>query len=322
MRIGQRMIAVRLLTEGGETISINGAGQDVGNTQLEVDIAVNMSVSPTANSGTLRIMNLSSKSRHSIAGRIKREIDISKAVVESSVDYTSVLDNPIVIQTTTRRGDCYVEIDAGYDQNVPRVFEGSSQWARHYKQGPTWITELQIGDGLATMSAGVAQRSFPPGSTILEVIRYLVRCMALDDSVLRTPLQLTDAIGRGNTTFPYGFTTFGQASNLLTAMLTPFGAEWFVDRGQFFVVRKGHALPEPAVTVDFFSGLMHTPEPIENGGIRIRSMFRSDIRIGRSIIVSGVEYDGEYRVESVSHHMNNRYGQAVTEAFLAQRETF
>lgn len=320
MRVGQRRIAVTLFTSGDEQITINGAGADIGNTQLEVDVSVNMSVSPAANSASVRIMNLSRSTRQSIAGRIKRNLDISKAIVEANVDYSSVLENSIVQQTVTRRGDCYVWIDAGHDQNVPRVFEGSSQWARHYKQGATWVTELQVGDGLSTMMGAVAKNTFPPGSLYLDVLRYLVRRMALDDSVLRTPLQLADAIGRGNVTFPYGITLNGDARWAVSNMLEPFGAEWFVDRGQFFVVRKGHALPEPAPTVDFASGLLHHPEPIESGGVRIRSMYRADIRVGRGVIVSGVDYDGEYRAETVSHRMNNRYGEAITEAFLMPPE--
>jgi hypothetical protein len=316
MRIGKRRISVRLETIDGIAIEINAPGADVGNTQLEVDLSVNMSVSPAANSAMVSIMNLSRSTRQMIAGRIKRNLDISAATIDLPVDYTSVAENPIVQQTVTKRGDCYVLIDAGYDDFIPRAFEGSCQYTRHVKQGPTWVTSLQVGDGLSTMMAGVAARTFPPGSLYLDVLRYLVRLMALDDSVLKTPLQLTDAIGRGNTVFKYGITLSGDARWAVSNMLEPFGAEWFVDRGQFFVVRKGHALPEPAVTVDFFSGLMHTPEPIENGGVRIRSMFRSDIRIGRPIIVSGVDYEGEYRADNVMHRMNNRYGEAITEAIL------
>ncbi len=156
MRIGQRRIAVRLTTDGDEVISINEAGSDIGNTQLEVDISVNMSVSPSANSAHVRIMNLSRNTRRSIAGRVKREIDISDAIVQSDVDYTSVINDSIVKQTTIRRGDCYVEIDAGHDQDVPRIFEGSSQWVRQYKDRASWVTEIQVGAGLPTMMDGVA----------------------------------------------------------------------------------------------------------------------------------------------------------------------
>lgn len=320
MRIGQRRIAVRLTTESDEVLSINEAGADIGNTQLEVDISVNMSVSPSANSAMVRILNLSKSSRQAIAGRIQRDIDISSAIVQSNVDYTSIVEDSIVKQTTIRRGDCYVEIFAGHDSDVPLVFEGSSQWARHYKNGATWATELQVGDALSVTMDGVAARTFPPGSLFIDVLRHVVRTMSLDDSVLRTPLQLTDAIGRGNTVFPYGFTTFGDARWIVTNMLDPFGAEWFVDRGQFFVVRKGHALPEPAVVVDFFAGLLHQPEPIEGNGVRIRSMYRPDIRIGRLVQVSDVDYDGVYRAETVMHRMNNRFGEAITEAILMPPE--
>lgn len=320
MRIGQRRVSLEILTEGGERMLINEPGADVGNTQLEVDIGVSMSVSPTANSATVRILNLSRDNRQAIAGRIKRNLDISAAIVEANVDYTSIIENSIVQQTVTRRGDAYVRISAGYDSHIPEIFEGSCQYARHYKNGATWATELQVGDGLSTMSAAVADRSFPPGSLFIDVLRHVVRTMALDDSVLRTPLQLTDAIGRGNATFPYGYTAFGDSRWIVSNMLEPFGAEWFVDRGQFFVVRKGHTLPEPAAFLTPESGLMTHPEPTEDGSIRVRSMFRPDIRIGRKVRVSGVDFDGDYRVETVQHRMNNRYGQAVTEAFLSVPE--
>lgn len=316
MKIGQRRISVRLTTAGGDILTINDRHV---NPQLEVDVSVNMSVSPDANSGHVRIANLSRQSRQSIAGRIQREIDISSAIVESNVDYSDIIENPIVKKTVINRGDCYVEIDAGHDESVGRLFEGSSQWARHYKDGATWYTELQVGDALSTMMSGVASKTFPPGSLFIDVLRYAVRTMALDDSALTT-LGLIEAIGQGNTTFPYGFTAFGDAKWIVTNMLEPFGAEWFVDRGQFFVVRRGHALAEPAVFVDFASGLMNTPEPIENGGIRIRSMFRSDIRIGRLVSVTGVDYDGLYRADMVMHRINNRYGEAYTEAMLALPE--
>lgn len=314
-RIGQRRVGLRLTTAEDE-IEINSPGSSAGNTQLEVDVAVTMSVSQQANTATVRVMNLSRSTRQSIAGRVHRELDVSAATVEADVDVSAVLNDPIVKVTTINRGDAYVEIDAGYETGAARIFEGSCQWARHRKEGPTWVTEMQVGDGLLTMAAGVAHKTFPPRALAIDVVRYLVRVMGLDASVLRTPLQFSDAVGRGVTTFPDGFTASGQASWMVSNILEPFGAEWFVDRGQFFLVKRGHALPEPAVTVDFFSGLLHQPEPLESGGVRIRSMFRSDIRIGRLVQVSDVDYDGLYRCDVVSHRMNNRRGEAMTEAIL------
>ena len=320
MRIGKRRISVRLETAEGVAIDINSNGADIGNTQLEIDMSANMSVAPGGNSATIRIVNLSKSSRELIASKIQRKFDISAAAIAQGIDPAAIPGGSVAQRAVTRRGDCYAIISAGYDDVTPVIFEGAAPYSRHSKLGPTWYTELQIGDALTTMITGVAAKTFPPKTLLLDVVRYVVKSMGLDASVLKTPLQLTDAIGRGQTTFDYGFTAFGDSRWLLTAMLEPFGAEWFVDRGQFFVVRKGHALPEPAVVVDYSSGLRNHPEPTESGSVRIRSMFRSDIRIGRLVSVEGVDYAGVYRAETVMHRMNNRTGEAVTEAFLAPRE--
>jgi hypothetical protein len=320
MIVSQRRISVTMISESGQVV-VNGP--DV-NPQLEIDVSVNMSVSPTANSATVRILNLSQRTRQQLAGRTKRSIDLTAAILKNEQEgiTTKLQGSPIQEVTVVNRGDAYVRIDAGYDnRGTALLFEGSTQLMRHRKDGPTWSTEMAVGDGLSTMMAGVGAKTFPPGTLLLDVVRHVGRVMSLDISVLRSPLQLSDAIGGGHPTFPYGVTLFDDARWFMSNMLEPYGAEWFVDRGQFFVVRKGHVLPEPAVEVDFNSGLLNQPEPGEDGTVRIRSIMRPDIRIGRLVRLNGVDYDGDYRVDNVMHRINNRQGDAVTEAFLVRPVT-
>jgi hypothetical protein len=104
---------------------------------------------------------------------------------------------------------------------------------------------------------------------------------------------------------------------MMSEVLTPFNIEWFVDRGEMFVVRKGEALAEEPTSVDFGSGLLATPEPIEANRLRLRCLLRPDIRIARRGTVSGVEFSGTYRSEVVSHMANNRTGSATTEVILS-----
>jgi hypothetical protein len=102
----------------------------------------------------------------------------------------------------------------------------------------------------------------------------------------------------------------------MSEILSPFRIEWFVDRGEMYVVRKGETLAEEPVTLDFDSGLLSTPEIIEANALRVRSTLRPDIRICRRVTVSGVEFSGTYRSEVVTHNLNNRLGGAITEAIL------
>lgn len=311
--VPQRRTTVRLFTEASETLVINDRGVEP---QLEITFQAQLSITPDANSGVLTIFNLSPRSRKSIAGIIKKDIDLSTANIDVAADFTNLLQgDAIAKQTTIRRGDCYVEIDSGYDDRIARVFEGSSQRARHYRMGPTWATELRLGDGLATMMTGVASREFPSNTLLIDVIRHIVKTMALGPGNL-DETSLWAAIGRGLTRFPDGFHAFGDAKWILNELLHPLGAEWFVDRGEFYVVKKGVALPDDPVVIDYAGGLFATPEPVEGDGIRIRSIFRPDIRIGRLVSVQGVDYSGTYRVDHLAHAVNNRVGDAVTDAIL------
>lgn len=314
MKIPRRRTTVRLFTEADETLVINDQGVEP---QLTVEFSCSLSITPDANSADLRIWNLSPRSRQSIAGIVQRNIDISTAEIDVAADFTNLLQgDSIVKQTTIRRGDCYVEIDSGVDDRIARVFEGSSEWARHTKVGPDWITQLSVGDGLSTMMQGVASRTFPPKSLMIDVVRHIVKTMALGQGNL-DETSLFAAIGPGRTSFPMGYTVFGESKWLLNQLLHPFGAEWFVDRGEFYVVKRGHALPDEPATTSYSEGLIARPEPVEGGKLRIRSLMRPDIRLGRLVTIKGVDYSGTYRVETVMHAANNRHGSAVTEALVA-----
>lgn len=303
---------------GTETavITINPDGQDP---QLEVDFSCTMTITPDANNATVRIMNLSRATRDRIAGVTKRNLDVTKEIAGQPALYSALGGNPVVKVTTVKRGDVYVEIDGGYLPKPVRMFEGSAQWTRHYKTGPTWVTEMLVGDGLSTMMDGVARKSFPPGATLFEVVEYVIKTMGLGMGNV-TEEALLAIVGPGQTSFTFGFTTLGESKWLLSSLIKDFNGEWFVDRGQAYIVKKGEPLPDPAVSVSFDQGLMHQPEPLEGGKVRIRSMFRPDIRIGRKVAVLRANFEGTYRAEVVSHRMNNRVGEAVTEVILSTKE--
>lgn len=301
---------------GRPAIVVNPAGQDP---QLEIDFSCTMSITPDANMASLRILNLSRGTRERLAGVTKRRLDITAEMAGTPVKQVSLGADSTVKVTTVNRGDCYVEIDGGYLPTPARMFEGSCEWTRHQKNGPTWVTEMRIGDGLSTMMEGVSSKTFPPGTTLFEVVAHVIDSMALGRGNVTEQL-LTDIVGPGQTTFPFGFTTLGESKWLLSTLIKDFDGEWFVDRGECYIVRKGEALPDPPLTVSFEQGMINQPEPLEGGKVRVRSMLRPDIRLGRKVAVVRANFEGTYRVERLSHAMNNRVGVAITDMILSTRE--
>jgi hypothetical protein len=123
-------------------------------------------------------------------------------------------------------------------------------------------------------------------------------------------------MGSQNSSFPFGWTSFGDAKWALSEILGRTG-EWFVDRGDFFVVPRGEALPDAPVILSSDTGMIHSPEPGEAGKLHVRSIMRPDIRIGRKVRVVGPQYEGVYRAEVVTHVVNNRGGSAITDVLLS-----
>jgi hypothetical protein len=306
-----RLISLNVFSQT-ERIEINNPFMDA---QLEIDMSCTMSISPDANTAMVRIMNLSRKTRESLAGVTRRSLDVSGLIAGQPAVLSSLGGVPAVQATAVERGDCGVEIYGGYTDKPALLFLGTSQWVRHRHEGPTWITEMQVGDGLSTMMEGVASRSFPPGATTFEVVQYLVRVMALGQGNL-SEASLAAAIGSQYSTFPFGWTSFGDAKWALTQVLGN-TAEWFVDRGEFYVVARGTALPDVPAIVSVDTGMIYSPEPAEFGKIRVRSIMRPDIRIGRKVRVVGPYYEGVYRAEVVTHNANNRGGTATTDVLLS-----
>ena len=319
MRVPQRHIRVRVRRasddgQSSEEITVN---DDPLAVQLDVSLQTTMSISPDANQASVMISNLAKDRRQKLAGVVARSLDIGVADIDTPVTFRITdLGDGVNAQSVWDSGDSYVEIDAGYDSSAARVFQGSTQFARNYKSGPTWVTEMQIGDGLSTMMTGVVARTFAPGASAFEVVDHMRRVMGLGVGNV-TNANLSSLFRGAKTTFPFGWTAFGDAKFMMSEVLTPFNIEWFVDRGEMFVVRKNEALPQEPATVDFASGLLTTPEPIEQNRLRIRTILRPDIRICRRVIVSGVEFAGTYRSEVVTHSATNRLGGAITEVILS-----
>ena len=303
-------------SDGRPAIVINPAGQSP---QLEVDFSCSMSITPDANYASVRIMNLAPGTRERLAGVTKRKLDVSKEIAGMPALQAALGGASTVEVATVNRGDCYVKIDGGYLPTPARMFEGSCEWTRHAKVGPTWITEMNIGDGLSTMMEGLSAKTFPPGTTLFEVIAHVIDSMALGRGNV-TEQRLTEIVGPGQTTFPFGFTTLGESKWLLSTLIKDFDGEWFVDRGECYIVRKGEALPDPPLTVSFEQGMISTPEPLDGGKFRVRSMLRPDIRLGRKVAVVRANFEGTYRVERLAHAVNNRGGAAITDMILSTSE--
>ncbi|MCH8886844.1 MAG: hypothetical protein IIC13_09670 [SAR324 cluster bacterium] len=182
---------------------------------------------------------------------------------------------------------------------------------------------IEVGDGLSTRIGGIAIRRFDPGASTFEVIRYIVQTMGISNGNLTRESYL-NAIGRRHESeLPQGFTVWGDSERMLTSLLIESGAEWWVDRGAFWITPKGHPLDGEPIRVaeGREGGLRSEPQPQEGGAVLLDSWYRGDARVGRAVNVEARVLSGLYRIETVTHRGSNLRGDFQTLMQVRRIET-
>lgn len=325
--VKERVCRLSLVTEEGE-ILVNHDSDEAY--QLAINFNVRMSVSRQINRAQIQVLGLNQTTRDKIAGVTNGIIDLSNSFLSfpnsnrPTVSGTDLFPDGIARTQTIRNGHAYVDFEVGYrPEKVGRIFEGSSHWARHKKEGPIWSTNIDVGDGLSTRIGGVATRRFDPGASTFEVIRYIVQTMGISQGNLTRDTYL-EAIGRRHESeLPAGFTVMGDSEVQLTGLLIESGAEWWVDRGSFWITPKGQPLDGVPLRVaqGREGGLRYDPQPQEGGAVLLDSWFRGDARVGRSVNVEARVLSGLYRIETVTHRGSNLRGDFQTLMQVRKIET-
>lgn len=319
-RIPRRRIFVTYDTARDTRIFVNDPTR-VDSTELHVAMSCTMSVDPRRNRGAVIVANLAERTRNDLSGIIESTLDLRRDDLRDLFTPEQIADSRVLVRplqktTTIELGGGYCEIDAGEDDRVGRVFEGGVSRIRSAKNGPEWHTQFEIGDGLTTAAGAVANQEFNDGAKVFDVVRHIIRSLGLSIGTL-TLQQFQDAVGANVVSLlPRGYVASGSSNALLKQLLEHSGAEWFIDRGVFYIVKKGRPIdPNQAPVVveqDVMGGLRATPVPIDDRGIRAISDFRPDVRIGRLVETRARQLSGVWRADVVRHQLDNRAGRWMT----------
>lgn len=291
-----------------ETIEINSMLPE-----LETSFDVLQRVTSDANSARLRIVNLGPASRGWLQRTVKRSLDTTNKLTARTGSAASSSRQAKI--ETQRRADVHTDIDAGYDDRVGRLFEGSCQFARSQQSRTEWITDLHVGDGMALQLGAVVAREFAPNTLVFTVVKHLVESMGLALGNL-TQANLRAAMGHPQNRFIAGYSAIGSAKWSLDWIIRLTGAEWFIDEGTFYVTRKTLPLDEPETLLNQENGLVGRPQGIEGGGVVARTLVRNDIRIARQVRLESEEISGVFRADAIRHRGNNRRGTFETSITL------
>jgi hypothetical protein len=272
--------------------------------QIHVQATVQRSLGPSPGTATVRLYNLAQTTRDQISG-----------VVRSLARWRPV--SPVVLvdgllraggqeQTSTLAGMAALRLEAGWSGALEPLFSGTVvRPPRHYRQGPLRVTELQCSDGGFGDAVSCPSRAFPPQTPARAILEYLAGVLGCT----LAPTQGLAAFQGYKLAQPV--TVFGDAQQGITDLCGPLRLTWWTEGGVLFVLGDGESMPGQAVVVTPQEipntiRLYGEPEPADDGALRITCALASTIRCGHLVTVAATEQRGTYRVESVTHGVDNR----------------
>jgi hypothetical protein len=209
----------------------------------------------------------------------------------------------------------HVRLEAGYDGNLQRLFQGDVRYVRHIREETEWNTELHLGDGERAYRFARVNRSYNGGLKRSQAIKEIAREMGL-------PLaQNIDTI-IGDSEFVSGLTLSGPANRELTRVLDPLGLKWSIQDGRLQLLRSNED-NEQEVIVSQDTGMIGSPEfgtPEQNGktpSLTVRMLLYPGVTPGGLIRVQSQQINGTFKVEKVTH-TGDTHGQDWTSEIEAR----
>lgn len=144
-------------------------------------------------------------------------------------------------------------LKAGYknDLGVVQIFAGDVTRALTLREGPDWITEIEMQDGLSEFRDTKAALSFAKGVAAPTVLRDLAGRFGL-------PVRTLPA-GVESRQYPSGFAFAGRLRDAMDKACNYLGLEWSIQNREIQIVKKGGVFQKRAIVVSSESGMLGSP---------------------------------------------------------------
>lgn len=192
-----------------------------------------------------------------------------------------------------------IEVLAGYDGDLRRVFSGDVLYAFSERQDGDWITKIQLGDGLRAYNFARITKTYPSGTTYRTIVQDIATAMNL---------KLPNVTGTDLTKQISGSVSLhGPAHQELTRFLDPHRMDWSIQEGQLVILRSTDILAGEALVISEDNAMVGSPtygNPDKKGKspvLTVSCLPYPEVSPGRTIEVQSRDIHGQFRVEKVKH---------------------
>ncbi len=238
-------------------------------------------------------------------------------VVEKSLEDTpntcEITVNNLAEETRTflQKRPLHVRLDAGYADQLSRLFSGDAILAHSRRDGTEWLSKLQIRDGGRAHRHARVRRSYKTKVDARTALRDVAESMGL-----KLPKSLDD-VKELLAKFQSGLVLDGPSAEQMTRLLDPYDRQWSIQDGSLQVLASGETRGGEAILISQSTGMIGSPDRSspkkekEGPTLTVETLLDPRLTPGCRIKVESRSVSGVFRVERV-RHVGDTHGQQWT----------
>lgn len=144
-------------------------------------------------------------------------------------------------------------LKAGYTEDIgaKTIFSGNITRTLTVREGPDWITELEMEDGFMEFRDAKVSLSFAKGATTQQVVTAISKKFGLPVRPLPADIARKQ--------YPSGFAFVGRVRDAMDKACENSGLEWSIQNREIQIIKKGGVFKQLAYVISADTGLIGSP---------------------------------------------------------------
>lgn len=243
---------------------------------LRINFAFSHTHDKTANTGTIKVYNLSQDTINQIqAGKADRYHQVTLSVGYGNLNDVRTLFTGQLSNAVVSKGSGTAKADAGTSgAEVDSVLE------------------LTCDDGGVASRSAMINTSFAAGSSHAELVKA---CASTMTGVI-TGLVGIDS----NLILTRGRVCYGMTRHILTQIASHHDADWSIQHGYLMIMAADYVRPESAVVLNQQTGMIGAPKK-SGDSVTVSCLLRPEVLIHSTVRIDSINdsFDGEYKVVDI-----------------------